>query len=171
MKFFGSMLFMAAAFSLSAAEIDVNGDFSKLAEGTPKPARWLIQGKDAAGNASAKKTAEGTVFSAKTGNDKIALIAKTKIPVKQGASLKITVTASGSGWLQGGCHFYKNDNSYTGTIHAPRIKAKPRMEACTAVIDLNDAKAASADFLRTTVTVLPDSEISIQSVKVEITEP
>ena len=171
MKFFGAVFFLAAAFSLSAADVDVNGDFSKLDAGAPKPARWLLQGKDTAGNAIAKKTAEGIVFSVKTAKDKIALLAKTKIPVKQGASLKIAVTASGSGWLQGGCHFYKADNSYTGTIHASRSKVQPSMKTYTFVIDLNDAKAANADFLRLTVSVLPGSEIAIQSVKAEIAEP
>ena len=97
--------------------------------------------------------------------------AKTKIPVKQGASLKIAVTAGGSGWLQGGCHFYKDQNSYTGSIHAPRSKVRPGMKTYTFVIDLNDAKAANADFLRLTVFVLPGSEIDIQSVKAEIAEP
>ena len=171
MKLFGAVFFLAAAFSLSAADVDINGDFSKLDAGTPKPARWLLQGKDAADNAAARKTAAGTVFSVKTGKDKIALLAKTKIPVKQRASLKITVTAGGSGWLQGGCHFYKDQNSYTGSIHAPRSKVRPGMKTYTFVIDLNDAKAPNADFLRLTVFVLPSSEIDIQSVKAEIAEP
>lgn len=171
MKFFGTVFFLAAAFALSAENVDVNGDFSKLDAGTPKPARWLLQGKDTAGNAVARKTAEGIVFSIKTGKDKIALLAKTKIPVKQGASLKIAVTASGSGWLQGGCHFYKDQNSYTGSIHAPRSKMQSSMKTYTFVIDLNDAKAADADFLRLAVSVLPGSEIAIQNIKAEIAEP
>ncbi len=171
MKFFGAVFFLGAVFSLSAADVDVNGDFSKLNAGAPKPARWLLQGKVVAGNATAKKTAEGIVFSVKTGTDKISLISKTKIPVKQGTSLKITITASGSGWLRGECHFYKAPNSYTRTIQASRSKVKPSLEAYTVVIDLNDAKAVNADFLRLAVSVLPGSEIAIQNIKAEIVEP
>ena len=48
---------------------------------------------------------------------------------------------------------------------------RPGMKTYTFVIDLNDAKAANADFLRLTVFVLPGSEIDIQSVKAEIAEP
>ena len=163
------LLAASVAMITNAAEVNVNGDFSKATPGAEHPLRWSENAAAAKGKTVIESGVQDSlpVYRITTNEKRIYSFCKNSIETKSGDTLKITVKASGTGKFMLQFAVFGDNKTPLGRLNTKSFAVKQGMSAYTATVRMKLKKGGEIESALMTLIVQPSSDISFRSIKVE----